>query len=283
VTACNNDGVWNETGAGLTFAVLPHFWQTTWFQVLGGLATVVAASGAVWFDTRRRMRRKLERLERQRALEHERARIARDIHDDLGAQLTHITMLSELAWGEIQNPPRAVAYLKRVNHIGRELTRSMDEIVWAVNPKHDTLESLASYLENFALDFLGSAGVRCRLNLPLQFPAWPLSSELRHNVFLAFREALNNAVKHALASEVQLTLTLQDSGFELVIQDNGRGFNPELQNQTAPPPNNRPASGNGLLNMEKRLADVGGSFRLESAPGQGTKITFRVHLPNHAT
>ena len=104
------------------------------------------------------MRRKLEKLERQRALENERARIARDIHDDLGAQLTHITMLSELASAEIQNPDRATGFLKRIYNTGRELTRSMDEIVWAVNPRHDTLESLSNYLETYTNDFLGSVG-----------------------------------------------------------------------------------------------------------------------------
>ena len=104
VTACNNDGVWNETGASLKFEVLPYFWQTTWFRVLGGLATVLAAGGVVWFDTRRRMRRRLERAERQRDIERERSRIARDIHDDLGASLTRIAMLSQSDRGEMQLP-----------------------------------------------------------------------------------------------------------------------------------------------------------------------------------
>ena len=107
VIACNNDGVWNETGASLKFEVLPYFWQTTWFRVLGGLATALAAGGVVWFDTRRRMRRRLERAERQRDIERERSRIARDIHDDLGAQLTRITMMSESARGELANPERS--------------------------------------------------------------------------------------------------------------------------------------------------------------------------------
>ncbi len=134
VTACNNDGVWNETGASLAFEVLPYFWQTTWFHVLGGLATALAAGGVVWFDTRRRMRRRLERAERQRDIERERARIARDIHDDLGAQLTRITMMSESARSELANPELAATGLERIYNTARELTRSMDEIVWAVNP-----------------------------------------------------------------------------------------------------------------------------------------------------
>ena len=134
--------------------MLPYFWQTTWFRVLGGLATVLAAGGAVWFDTRRRMRRQLERAERQRDIERERSRIARDIHDDLGAQLTRITMLSESARDEMAIPDRTAAGLEKIYDTARELTRSMDEIVWAVNPRHDTLDSMATYLEQFAQDLL---------------------------------------------------------------------------------------------------------------------------------
>ena len=115
VTACNNDGVWNETGASLKFEVLPYFWQTTWFHVLGGLATALAAGGVVWFDTRRRMRRRLERVERQRDIERERSRIAQDIHDDLGASLTRITMLSRIGARRMDKcPHRSPENLDRI-------------------------------------------------------------------------------------------------------------------------------------------------------------------------
>ena len=278
VIACNNDGVWNDVGASLKFEVLPHFWQTTWFQMLGGVATVLVASAAVWFDTRRRMRRKLERAERQRDIERERSRIARDIHDDLGAQLTRITMMSESARGELAHPERAAAGLKRIYDTARELTRSMDEIVWAVNPRHDTLESLATYLEKFAQDWLAGVGIRCRLDLPLQFPEWHLTSELRHNVFLAFKEALHNAVKHSGASEVLIRLTLKERSFELALEDNGRGFTvgEETKNISTTP--GRTASGNGLENMRRRLAAVGGTCGIQSTSGAGTKVIFFVQI-----
>jgi signal transduction histidine kinase len=278
VTACNNDGVWNETGASLKFEVLPYFWQTTWFHVLGGLATVLAASGAVWFDTRRRMRRRVERAERQRDIERERSRIAQDIHDDLGAQLTRITMMSESARGELANPGRAAAGLEKIYHTARELTRSMDEIVWAVSPRHDTLESLATYLEKFAHDWLATAGFRCRLDLPLQFPEWRLTSELRHNVFLAFKEALHNAVKHSGASEVLIRLAVKEKSFALSVEDNGRGFAVDEKMKTASVAPDRAAAGNGLDNMRRRLAAVGGSCEIQSAPGAGTRVIFSVQF-----
>jgi ligand-binding sensor domain-containing protein len=135
VIACNNDGVWNETGASLKFEVLPYFWQTTWFLVFSGLATALAAGMVVWFDVRRRMRRRLERAERQRDIERERSRIAQDIHDDLGASLTRITMLSQSARGEGQLPESVTTNLERIFITAREVTRAMDEIVWAVNPR----------------------------------------------------------------------------------------------------------------------------------------------------
>jgi signal transduction histidine kinase/ligand-binding sensor domain-containing protein len=278
VIACNNDGVWNETGASLPFSVQPFFWQTLWFRVLAWTMVVAASGGLVWFDTRRRMRRKLERLEWQRAIEHERARIAHDIHDDLGAHLTRISMLSESARGELNHPERAAAGLAQIYDTARELTRSMDEIVWAVNPRHDTLEGLASYLEKFAQDLLAAAGIRCRLDMPMEFPAWRLTADVRHNLFLAFKEALHNVVKHSAASEASIRLTTRTTSFELIIEDNGRGFIPGRTGKNPPDDSVRFSSGNGLENMARRLAEVGGLCHIQSSPGQGTKVTFTVPL-----
>jgi signal transduction histidine kinase/ligand-binding sensor domain-containing protein len=278
VVACNNDGVWDETSASLAFVVLPYFWQTTWFHVLGGVATALAAGGVVWFDTRRRMRRRLERAEHQRDIERERARIARDIHDDLGAQLTRISMISTSARTKLANPELAATSLERIYHTVHELTRSVDEIVWAVNPRHDTLEGLAAYLEKFAQDWLATAGFRCRLDLPLQLPGWHLDPEVRHNVFLAFKEALHNAVKHSGASEVLIRLAEKENSFELTVADNGRGFAVDEKMKHVPVVKGRAASGNGLENMKGRLAAIGGSCQIQSAPGAGTQVMFFVQL-----
>ncbi len=271
VIACNNDGVWNETGARIDFTVLPYFWQTALFRWLALIFLIATSGGIAWFDTRRRMRYKLERVERQRDIERERTRIARDIHDDLGAHLTRITMISESAKSDLLNPERAATGLSRIYETARELTRSMDEIVWAVNPRHDTLESLASYLEKFAQDLLATAGIRCRLDLPVQFPDWYLTSETRHNLFLACKEALHNVIKHSGASEVYIRLALGEKSFELVIEDNGRGFNPEAQREKLAENPSRHSSGNGLENMSRRLSSIGGTCAIQSAPGKGTK------------
>jgi signal transduction histidine kinase len=278
VIACNNDDVWNEEGASLSFRVLPHVWQAWWFKI----ALAVAAAGAVAVVaisvTRRRVRWRLGQLEQQRALERERSRIARDIHDDLGASLTRITLLSQSVRSELESGHRAGADVDQIYSTARELTRSMDEIVWAVNPQHDTLDSLVTYLGRFAQHFLSAAGIRCRLDVPLDLPALALTAEIRHNVFLAFKEALHNVVKHAKATEVRLSLELRPEGFMLVIADNGRGFtwHPGQDPATEPDDGHRLVSGNGLTNMQKRLEEIGGCCGWDTAPGEGTRAKLVV-------
>jgi len=278
VTACNNDGVWNQTGASLDFAVLPQFWQTTWFHFAGGLATLLVTSALVWADARRRMHRRLEKLERERAMERERSRIAQDIHDDLGASLTRITMLSESVRGDARVPEPVAKNLDRIFSTARELTRAMDEIVWAVNPRHDTLDSLANYLSRFAHDYLSAAEIRCRLDVPLELPALPVTAEIRHNLFLAFKEALHNVVQHGAAAEVRVELELKAARLTLRVADDGRGFDPATP-VVAHPGVGRITRGNGLANMRRRLADIGGEGEIKSQPGIGTTVAFTLLLP----
>jgi signal transduction histidine kinase/ligand-binding sensor domain-containing protein len=268
VMACNDGGVWNETGAAVAFVLLPYFWQTWWFKTSLAVLAIGMVGAGVWLGTRRRMRRKMEALERQKAVEDERSRIARDIHDELGSHLTRITMLSEPTRHEPDAPNPGATDVRQIYDIARGLTRTMDEIVWAVNPHHDTPEGLVNYLEQFALEFLGAAGIRCRLDLPMQLPSWPLTAETRHNLFLALKEALHNAVKHAGATEVRITLKLDDRTLTLSVQDDGCGFEPAATAST----------GNGLANMRRRLEHIGGGCEISSARGQGVKIVFFVPI-----
>jgi ligand-binding sensor domain-containing protein/signal transduction histidine kinase len=275
VMACNNDGIWNQTGAESDLEVQPYFYQTPWFRLLGGTSTAFLAGGTVWLGMRQRMRRKLKQLEQQRALDRERSRIAQDIHDDLGASLTLISLLAESVRSGPPNQPPSV--LNRIYETSRELTRTMDEIVWAVNPRHDTLESLASYLSKFAQDYVRAASIRCSFDVPTSLPARPLAAELRHNIFLAFKEALHNVIKHAAASEVQIRLTLHDDFFTIVISDNGCGFNPHVSTGATRSPD-RIEGGQGLVNIPRRLAEIGGRCVIQSAPGAGTRVNFDIPL-----
>ncbi|MBI5693247.1 MAG: hypothetical protein HZC55_24480 [Verrucomicrobia bacterium] len=269
VTARNADGVWNDSGATLAVRVLPHFWQTWWFRSAAWAGSVAAAGLGVAWIVRRRSRRRLAALERQQTLERERGRIARDIHDDLGSSLTRIVMLSESARAGVDPPEQVAAHLDEINQTSRELTVRMGEIVWAVNPEHDTLDSFASFAGNHARAFLERAGVRCRLDVPVALPALPLDSAVRHHLFLAFKEAVHNAARHAGATAVRINLTYDGGPLVLSVQDDGRGFAPAAAAGT----------GHGLANMARRLADLGGRCEIDSAPGRGCTVRFQVVLP----
>jgi signal transduction histidine kinase len=276
VIACNNDGVWNQTGAALEFTVQPFFYQTLACKILAVTGVLVGVAFVARKIATIKYRRKLARLEQQHAVERDRARIAKDIHDDIGAGLTQITLLTELARRE---PEQTNANLERITQSARKLTKAMDEIVWAVDPQHDTLEGLLDYISAYAEDFLRVAAIRCRMDLPTALPATHIDAELRYNLFLALKEVLNNTVKHAQATEVWLRLRLEPKAFTLIVEDNGRGI-PGAENAVK---TDRISSGSGLANLDKRLAAIGGRCQIHSVTGQGTRVELTVFLKAQAS
>lgn len=278
VIACNSDGVWNRQGATVDFVVQPHFYETRSFIIV--MSVLVLSSVAIIVRTvaTRKYRAALARLAQQHAIEQDRSRIAKDIHDDIGAGLTQITLLSELGR---RAPAQAGAQLERISDAARDLTRAMDEIVWAVDPQRDTLASLMDYISAYAEDFLRAAGIRCRMDFPAALPTMQIDAELRYNLFLALKEVLNNVVKHAQATEVWLHLHLDAKGFKLVVEDNGHGFEAAngangtngAKNTTSADRHN---SGLGLPNLKVRLEAIGGQCMMESAPGKGTRVEMVV-------
>ena len=264
VMASGPDDAWQEGGRGLPVEILPRFWERRSFQLAAALALLATAAGVAWALERSRSRRRLERLELQRTLDAERQRIARDIHDDLGSGLTEIILLSDSLDESIQPTPADQKMVGEISARARSLTRAMDEVVWAINPRHDTLEGFLTYLGKFSQDYLARAEIRCRWNVPVEVPELPLAAESRHNLYLACKEALHNIVKHAGAAEVSIRLDLAENDFTLVIEDDGLGF------VTA----HLPARGNGLVNMRQRLKELDGVCRVESTPGGGTRVLF---------
>ena len=252
----------------LPITVWPPFWQTTWFRGSVLALLVGALVAAVRYATWRKMQMQLELMKQQRAVELERSRIARDIHDDLGANLTQIALLSELAQADLGQPAQARSHLEQIFTTAGAVARQLDEIVWAISPANDTLEEFASYVSKFAQDYLRVAGIRCRLEVPESLPKYPMSSAQRHDLFLAAKEALHNVVKHAQADEVWLRLKIEQGALALEIEDNGKGVG---QGAEARP------RGHGLANMRNRLGHVGGSFAQQSRPGLGTLV--RLALP----
>jgi signal transduction histidine kinase len=271
VTACNEDGVWNPKPATVSILVLPPFWQEWWFVTLVGLGVLGAVVGVVHFISTQKLQRQLAELKQQEALEKERARIARDLHDQLGANLTQVALLGELAESDKHLPDEIEGHAKQISQTARETSRALDEIVWSANPSNDTLEGLINYACKYAQDYLELAGLRYRLDVPAQLPAQTIAPDLRHNIFLAFKEAVNNVVKHAQASEVKIRLRLTPTAFTLEIEDNGRGPG-EAASKTGR---------NGLRNMRKRMEDVGGAFVMAPGPQSGTLIQLTAPIGKH--
>jgi ligand-binding sensor domain-containing protein/signal transduction histidine kinase len=268
VQACNEDGIWNEAGCLLAVKVLPPFWRQPWFVILTTLTLLGLIVGSVHYASTQRLQRQLAVLRQHEALEKERARIARDLHDQLGANLTQVALLGELAESDKDLPGEVEGYARQISQTARETTRALDEIVWTVNPSNDTLDGLINYVCKYAQEYLEMAGLRYRLEAPSQLPSTPISPELRHNVFLAAKEAVNNVVKHAHASSAWLRLRLEPDHFVLEVEDDGRGL---------------PAAGekkgrNGLRNMRKRMEDVGGTFEAVPRPEGGTRIRLTAPL-----
>ncbi len=281
VSACNNHGVWNDTGTSLAISVVPYYWQTSWFQGLVLMAAAGTVGGVVWLEARRRNRRKWERLEReqalesqraehQRILEDERARIARDLHDDLGASLTEVAVLADTG----QHTPAAdptPALFKAIGGKSRQMVAALDAIVWAVDPEEDSLQSLVDYLAGFAGDYLAPTGIACRFRIPVAFPAILLPGNIRHELFLSVKETLHNAVRHAGATEVTCQIAFEHPLLRISIADNGAGFD-----VSAPP------QGHGLRNFGQRLNPLGGDFTVDSRPGGGTTVNITLRVGDSA-
>ena len=277
VTACGADGIWNERGAALSIKVAPVWWQTWTFRGGATCAGFVLAGAALRHVSTRRLRRQLEEEQRKGALDRERSRIARDIHDELGTSLTRIIMLSQFD-DEDSDSSQQRTSLSHIHETAGALTRAMDEVVWAVNPRQDTLEGLVSYVSVFAQEFISGAGLVCRLDLPPTVPPMSLSAEARHGIFLAVKEAINNAVRHASAREIRIAFRADERGFMLEVADDGTGFYPDRA-AIADSGKTNGRGGHGLRNMRERLASLGGRCDIESAPGKGTLLRFVVSWP----
>ncbi len=270
VQARNEDGYWNKIGASLDVIVLPPFWQTWWFRAIAGAGLLGMIVAAVHVISTQKLQRQLADMRQQQALEKERARIARDIHDQVGASLTQLSILGEMVQADKDSPVEAEGHARQISQTARETARDLDEIVWTVNPSNDTLEGLVNYICKNAQEYLEVAGLRYRLDAPASLPTAAISPEARHNVFLAAKEAVTNVVRHARATEAWLRLRLEPQRFTLEIEDNGRG--PEGKDKTAA------ASRNGLRNMRRRMEDVGGEFFIGPGPQGGTIVRLTVPL-----
>jgi signal transduction histidine kinase len=245
--------------------VTPHAWETAWFRSAAVASLLLGIFLFARLLATRALRRKLRLLEAQQSLDRERSRISRDMHDEVGASLTQIAILSELLQRNIGQKEVAESYLKKISTTAQDVVESLDEIVWFINPKHDTLESLLFYIREHLTDFFESAGMECRFDIPDVIPALPLSADARRDIFMVVKEAATNVVKHSGATEVQVRGRIDEAAVEIRIEDNGRGMGQER----------RSAFGNGMENMQRRMKNIGGTFDIGASPGGGTVVTLR--------
>ncbi|MGC8744217.1 MAG: sensor histidine kinase [Verrucomicrobiia bacterium] len=264
VTACNEDGVWNNSGAAINFIVEPPFYRALWFISICVLFTLGVVVLAVHRISTRKLQIQVERLKQKEALEKERSRIARDLHDQLGASLTQIALLGELAEADKENPPEVESHARQITQAARETTKVLDEIVWAVNPSNDTIEGLANYICKYAQEYLDSANIRFRNEIPTNLPDARILPEVRHNLFLATKEAITNIVRHSKATEVWLRMSVEADKLIIEVRDNGVGF-PGFKNASQ-------KKRSGLSNMQKRLQDIGGEFHIQALQEGGTIV-----------
>lgn len=255
----------------------PSWWtlQRLLYAILVLLVTLSLA--AVWITQLRRQVtqrtlelqheiRERERAEREHALEAERTRIARDLHDDLGSSLTEINFLASTGQRPHSADNTHPALFRAIAEKARALVAALDVIVWAVDPEDNSLQSLADYLSGYAREYLSNSSILCRFKIPVSVPAVKLDGQIRHEVLMVVKETLNNVVQHAAATEVEFEMTIADKFLEICITDNGKGFDPDTKN-----------GGHGLKNYSARLAKLDGTCDIESRSGAGTVV--RIRLP----
>jgi len=274
VVKANGDLTATEVSLPLAVVAPLYYRWDFWFVLL--LMVILAVGWTGRALAHRQMQRNIARLEREQTLEQERARIASDLHDDIGAGLTAIAIQSDWVHIDLEGNPTADTR-RRIEYIREsaiELTRKVDEIVWAVTPANDTLKRFLGYLTQNAAQFLNASGLRVRFDIPQDLPDGLLPGKTRHLLFLAMREALNNVVKHARADLVRIDIRMQNAALRLGVEDNGCGFTPEQVG----------ADGihEGLNGIHRRMEEIGGQLCLTSRPGGGTRIELIAPLQWHA-
>jgi len=253
--------------AALAVFVPPPFWREPWFWTLATLLVVLVIVAVSRYVVRYRLRKELAQLEQQRALEQERLRIAHDIHDDLGARVTQISLFSAMAQNNQAFPDKARENFDQISRMSRDLVSALYETVWAVNPENDNLDALGNFLCQMVNQLCEQRSLRCRLHVEQLPSEMQISSATRHNITMAVKEAVHNVIKHAKATELTVHIALTGRLLIIVVQDDGCGFD------TTPE-----SAGNGLTNMKRRLENIGGTCSIESQPGKGTKVNFKLAL-----
>ncbi|HSY17909.1 MAG TPA: ATP-binding protein [Candidatus Acidoferrales bacterium] len=269
-----------RSAADVTLLESPSWWTLKKVLWIAGALCFVTLAAFGWVAVLRRkvaertrelevQIQKRQFAERRREIEQERARVAHDLHDDLGSGLTEVNMLTTLVKSPTTSAEEKDRYLGDLSETARRMVTSLDEIVWAVNPRNDTTASLASYFGSYAQRLLDLASVACGLDIAEDLPERPLDPKFRQELFFAFKEALTNVVRHAGATQVWLRISVQENQLVVEVADNGCGFDSQA----------RQAGSDGISNMNERLRSLGGECKITSSAQQGTTVRFSAPLP----
>ncbi|MFO1488199.1 MAG: ATP-binding protein, partial [Verrucomicrobiota bacterium] len=267
-----------NSSADIVVRSQPSWWTLQRLLIVVGILLLVLVFAFIWISQLRRVveqrtaqlqreTRERERIERRHAVEAERSRIARDLHDDLGSSLTEISVLASTGQRPQTGEVSHAGLFQTIAGKARGLIAALDVIVWAVDPEDNSLQSLADYLTGYTEEFFSNTNLSCRLKVPVAFPAVTVEGSVRHDLLLAVKEALNNIVRHADATEVEFRMAVGGENLEIVIADNGKGFGGTTG-----------GDGHGLKNLPARLKKIGGECRVESRLGGGTTVTIRLPM-----
>ena len=257
VRSVNGNGQVSEKDTVLHIRVLPPFWRSNWFAAL--IVVVLAAIGYAYYILRRRQQTRLEQI---------RERIATDLHDDMGSTLSSIRIFSDVVKNQIADTrPQAVSMLEKISGNASELSENMQDIIWTIKRDHDRLEDLVARMREFGLKLCDAKDITFKVHVSDSFRTSRLNLEERRNLYLIFKEALNNSVKYSGCTQITLFITQQGKRLKMVIEDNGKGFSEAVVRK-----------GNGLGNMNKRAQEINGQARIESAEGKGTRIDVLIKM-----
>lgn len=261
VRAVNSEGAASERPARVSFSIARPFWQRWWFLLIAALV----ASGVIYALYRYRLKRLLE-------LEKIRTRIATDLHDDIGASLSKIAILSEIVGHQVAPDQKQITEpLKSIAGTSREMVDSMSDIVWAINPAKDHLSDLIGRMRNLAGEMTELRDIRLKVNTTgVENSDLTIGADLRREIYLIFKECLNNLVKHSACDTAEIEFRLAGENLIVSVRDNGKGFEEDAVN------GNENRGGNGLPNMKRRAANLGGSFEILSEIGKGTTAVLCV-------
>jgi signal transduction histidine kinase len=255
VKAANNDGVWNSRGASLIITISPPFWKTWWFITF--CTVIVFIMGYSLYNYRLEQLLKVERL---------RTKISTDLHDDIGSTLSSISILSELVLHK-KDKQQADEMLNEIKDNAISLMEKMDDIVWSINPKNDSLEDLLSRITRFASQLFEAKNIEHTITIQPDIKDLKLSMESRQHLYLMIKESINNIIKHANCTKAAVTATCKDHLLKVVIDDNGKGFKSDKTH-----------SGNGLINLKERAARMGANVQIESAPQKGATVAISIKI-----